>query len=382
MGPRFAAPRHERSVSRGSPSESCPGSSCSPRWRSTRPARPTGASGATARRTTRWRVASPSTGTSSSPPPTSPACASSYPGGPQGVFLKRVGVDSGAPRLVYAKALAYPVVAAPLARLFGVDRGLLLLNALVFVAALWLGYAELSRASGAGVAAAGALAVLAGGVVPVYLLWPTPEIFNLGLATFGLVAFRRGRWVLAAVLLGLAAYSKPTNLALALPLLLEPLTRGGAAGTWPKRVIESARRGAVVAAVVAAGFGLSWVATGAMNYQGGERKTFYDRYPFDPGVTFDSAGVWMTTDHLGPLVAGRDEDGRARASRRLAPPRSCGGPSSSTSALSGSAVSAAPCRTSPGSRRRWDSSCSWARGRGTAGWPSPHSSCRGSATSS
>ena len=51
-------------------------------------------------------------------------------------------------------------------------------------------------------AAAGALAVLAGGVVPVYLLWPTPEIFNLGLATFGLVAFRRGRWVLAAVLLG------------------------------------------------------------------------------------------------------------------------------------------------------------------------------------
>jgi hypothetical protein len=242
----------------------------------------------------------------------------SYPGGPQGVFLKRVRDRSGEPRLVYAKALAYPAAAAPLVRLLGVDRGLLLLNALVFACALWLGYQELSRASGAGVAAAGALAVLAGGVVPVYLLWETPEVFNLGVATFGLLAWRRGRWVVAGVLLGLAAYSKPTNLALALPLLLEPLTPGGVAGGWAKGAVESARRGAVVAAVVAAGFGLTWLATGEMNYQGGERKTFYDRYPFDSGVTFDSAGVWMTTDHLGPLVAGRDEDA---PSARVAPPR-------------------------------------------------------------
>ena len=118
------------------------------------------------------------------------------------------------------------------------------------------------------------------------------------------------------MLLGVAAYSKPTNLALALPLLLEPLVVGGAA--WPRRVVEAARRGAVVAAVVAGGFGLTWLATGEPNYQGGERKTFYDRYPFDPGVTFDSAGVWMATDHLGPLVAGRDED---KQTARVAPVR-------------------------------------------------------------
>jgi hypothetical protein len=242
----------------------------------------------------------------------------SYPGGPQGVFLKRVGADSGTPRLVYAKALVFPVAAAPLARLLGVDRGLLLLNALVFAFVLWLGYAELRRASGAGASAAGVLAVLAGGVVPVYLLWETPEILNMGLATFGLLAFRRGRWAVAAALLGLAAYSKPTNLALALPLLIEPLVQARAAGGLAGRAVQSARRGAVVAAVVAAGFFLNWIATGEMNYQGGERKTFYDRYPFEPGVTFDSAGVWMTTDHLGPLVAGRDE---ADAGARVAPPR-------------------------------------------------------------
>jgi hypothetical protein len=240
----------------------------------------------------------------------------SYPGGPQGVFLKRVRGPSGEPRLFYAKAFVYPAAAAPLVRALGADRGLLVLNGLLFILALWMGHAELRRTSGAGTAAAGAVAVLAGGVVPVYLLWQTPEIFNLALATAGLVAWRRGFSVGAAVLLGLAAYSKPTNLALALPLLLEPLVASGVA--WSGRVVASVRRGAVVVAVLACGFGLTWLATGELNYQGGERKTFYDRYPSDPGVTFDSAGVWMTTDHLGPLVAGRDED---KQTARIAPPR-------------------------------------------------------------
>ncbi|HSD27442.1 MAG TPA: hypothetical protein VLL75_09055 [Vicinamibacteria bacterium] len=239
----------------------------------------------------------------------------SYSGGPQGVFLKRVGGGSEPARLVYAKALVYPLAAAPFARLLGVDRGLLALNAWLFVLALWLGYGELRRGAGAGAAAAGAVGILAGGVVPVYLLWETPEIFNLAIATFGLVAWRRGRPIAASLLLGLAAYAKPTNLALALPLVLEPLLTGG---QWGRRPAESLRRGVVVAAVVACGFGATWLATGELNYQGGERKTFYDRYPYDPGVTFDSAGVWMATDHLGPLVAGRDED---KQTPRVAPPR-------------------------------------------------------------
>jgi hypothetical protein len=239
-----------------------------------------------------------------------------HAGGPQGVFLKRVSDDAGTARLVYAKALVYPLAAAPFVRALGADRGLLALNALLFVAALWLAYGELRRASGPGASALGALAILAGGVVPVYLFWPTPEVFNLAMATFGLVAWRRDRPTAASLLLGIAAYSKPTNLALALPLLLDPLLAGGV--PWVRRAVETARRAAVVAAVVAGGFGASWLATGELNYQGGERKTFYDRYPFDPGVSFDSGGVWMATDHLGPLVAGRDEDKRTA---RVAPPR-------------------------------------------------------------
>jgi hypothetical protein len=239
-----------------------------------------------------------------------------HPGGPQGVFLKRVRGASGASRLVYAKPYLYPAVGAPFARVFGVDRGLLLLNGALFALALGLGYSELRRSGSSLAAAAGVLSLFALGVAPVYLLWQTPEVLNLALVTAGLVAYRRDRPLLAAVALGLAVYSKPTHLAAALPLLLAPLVSGelGVA----RRLAESARRAVVLAAAAAACFAIGWLATGEINYQGGERKTFYDSYPYDPGVSFDSAGVWMTTNQVGPLVAGRDDDA---SSDRIAPPR-------------------------------------------------------------
>jgi hypothetical protein len=238
-----------------------------------------------------------------------------YPQGPQGVFLKRVPDGEGGDRLVYGKALLYPLVGAPFVRVLGPDRGLLLLNALVLSLALGLGYAFRRRFCSPAGALSSVLAVFVLGVVPVYLLWLTPEILNLGLITAGLVSWRRGRGGLSALLLGLAAYSKYPNALLALPLILDALALPGARG---RRVREAAKRAAVVLAAMAAGFGATWLATGELNYQGGERKTFYDRYPLEAGVTFDSAGVWMTTDHMGPLVAGRDED---RQTPRVAPPR-------------------------------------------------------------
>jgi hypothetical protein len=240
-----------------------------------------------------------------------------YPGGPQGLFLKRVRARDGGTRLVYAKAALYPLVAAPLVRVAGSDRGLLLLNALALVLALALAYGELRRRDAPLPAALGAVALFGLGVAPLYLLWETPEMLNLGLAAAGLVAFRRGRPLLAAALFGLLTYSKPIHLVLAIPHLGAPLTERGTA--WAGRLTESARRGAVLAAVLAAGFGFGWLMTGEVNYQGGERKTFYDRYPFEPGTSFDTAGVWMTTDHIGPLVEGRDAHEHAD---RVAPPRS------------------------------------------------------------
>lgn len=251
---------------------------------------------------------------------------SRYPGGPQGLFLKRAsggltwdgGLRRVRPeegRLYYAKALLYPMLAAPAVKLLGPDRGLLLMNALLLSLALWLGYGEMRRRLPPPAAVAVAAVLFLGTVAPLYLLWLTPEMLNLALVTGGLVAWRRERPILSAVLLGLATYSKPTNLLLAIPLGLEPLAARGLA----RGLRESARRGAVLGAVVLGGFGLTGVMTGEVNYQGGERKTFYDAYPFaGPEVTFDTAGIWMTTDHVGPLVEGRDE---GEQSSRIAPVR-------------------------------------------------------------
>jgi hypothetical protein len=185
-----------------------------------------------------------------------------YPGGPQGLFLKRtVG------GLYYAKAFLYPAVAAPVVKLLGPDRGLLLTNAAFLSLALWLGFLELRRRAPAPAAAALVLVLFLGTVTPLYLFWLTPEILNLGLITAGLLAWRRDRPMLSAVLLGLATYSKPTNLLLAIPLGLSPLLSDGLA----RGLREAIRRGAVLAAVVLAGFGLTRVLTGEVNYQGGER---------------------------------------------------------------------------------------------------------------
>jgi hypothetical protein len=251
-----------------------------------------------------------------------------YPGGPQGVFLKRVPDGDEGSRLVYGKALLYPLAGAPFVRLLGPDRGLLLLNAVALGLALVFGYAERRRAAPAGAALAAVLAVFVLGAVPVYLLWLTPEIFNLGLLTGGLIAWRRGRTTLAAVLVGMAAYSKPTNALLALPLILEAVL---ARGPWGRRIGEALRRGVLVVAVMAAGFGATWLATGELNYQGGERKAAAAPgaaafLPAEPRLLLDR------TLRRGPGVLPRGRAGRARVrcrrpsgpGRRPRPPRASG----------------------------------------------------------
>ena len=264
-----------------------------------------------------------------------------FPPGPQGIFLKRATgglrwdgsggfpwvrrVAAEEPRIYFAKPFAYPVAAAPLVKLFG-TRGLLLTNALALGAALFLGYAALRRSATPAAALAFTLALFLATVAPVYLVWPAPEIFNLALATAGLAAWRLERPMLSAVILGVATYSKPYTLWLAIPLGVEPLL-AAAGAPWARRLVESARRGAVLAGVILACFGLNAAVTGEANYQGGaERKTFYGKYfPFEWNVglqretTFGNSGIWMSTNQLGPRVEGRDE---VAASQGAEPPRS------------------------------------------------------------
>jgi hypothetical protein len=258
------------------------------------------------------------------------------PSGPQGLFLKRASggwaldpaggfpwlkhVPEEAPRVYFAKANLYPLVAAPFVKLMGTP-GLLVVNAIALAVALFAGYSEMRRRATPMRALAVVVVVLLATVTPLYLTWLTPELFNLGLIAGGLWAWRARRPLLAAMLLGLAVYSKPYNLFLALPLGLEPLLereRGFARG-----LLESTRRGLVLVLTTGALFGLNKCITGEFNYQGGERKTFYGYFPEEmtpegKKVTFGNSGQWMTTDALGPLVEGRDE---ALQSRRTGPLR-------------------------------------------------------------
>ncbi len=255
-----------------------------------------------------------------------------FPSGPQGLFLKRSSggfslaegfpwlrrVPEAEPRLYFAKALAYPVAAAPLVRLFG-TRGLLFTNLVFFGLALWLGYGELRRQTQPLPALVASLSLFLGTVTPAYLVWPAPEIMNLGLVVAGLVAWRRGRGVLSACILGIAIYSKPYNLWLAIPLGLAPLLgrrrfeegKAIAREAWRGRLAECARRGAALCLSVGALFAANAVVTGEANYQGGrERKTFYGTFPFELDgareVTFGNSGIWMSTNTPGPRVVGQE----------------------------------------------------------------------------
>jgi hypothetical protein len=260
-----------------------------------------------------------------------------FPEGPEGIFLKRASggvvadpgggfpwlrrLAAGEPRIYFAKALAYPLVAAPLVRLLG-TRGLLVANAAFLGLALCAGYAELRRRASPAWALAAAAALLLGTVAPLYLFWPTPEAFSVGVIAASLWAWRSGRPLWSAVLLGLAAYTKPYNVLLALPLGLDALVPH----TEPLRVrlLEATRRAGLVAMTTLALFGINKGLTGEANYQGGERKTFYGSFPLQsPDVTFGNSGIWMTTNRLGPDVEGEAAarprgEGPPRASTEIA----------------------------------------------------------------
>ncbi len=260
-----------------------------------------------------------------------------FPLGPSGVFLKRGSVD-GQPdpapdRLFFGKSFVYPLFAAPFVAVFGTN-GFYLFNALLLTLGVWLAYVFLSARSSPAVSAVLAAGFFIPTVVPVYWSWIAPELFNciVGLAAYFCWLYKfvtpeggsrraswlRGPWsdVVAAVLIGILAFSKPTNALLGAPI--------GAWLLWHREW----RTAGLVAAAFTLTAGLWWgantVISGEWNYQGGERTTCYGQYPFEqPGqglevcdprstsealtdVWFDSQMFWSNLRaNLGYFVVGR-----------------------------------------------------------------------------
>lgn len=232
--------------------------------------------------------------------------AAGYGGGPSGLFLVRNPNDQG---LYFAKAYAYPLLAAPFVRLFG-DNGFFILHAALLGLMLAAGFSYAARTASAEHAALYAFTYVAGSVATVYFFWLTPEWFNLALlflATFLWLykhappaqagpapgpGWLTGGWTdfAAAALYAVAIYSKPPNIILVAPLLLWPLV----SGRWRRAIAL----GLVTGAVTVALFAGTWATLGHPNYQGGERKSFdvITGYPLmSPEATFDTVGHPMTT---------------------------------------------------------------------------------------
>jgi len=249
-----------------------------------------------------------------------------FPTGPEGIFLKRgrrvtlrradafpwvrIGKPYVVDRLFYGKSFIYPLVAAPFVRLFGTN-GFLVLHALLLTICFGAGVAWLeARGSPAPVAVAYAAAFLGVSIVPVYLVWLTPELFNFSLVflAFFLWSYKEngapidsgwrarllsgpGSDYLAAILLGVATFSKPVHIVLIGPLV--------ALALWRKQWARSAALLVLFVGVTGLLFLANYVTTGDANYQGGNRKTFYGYtgFPFaNPRETFETTGQARATD--------------------------------------------------------------------------------------
>jgi hypothetical protein len=231
-----------------------------------------------------------------------------FPSGPSGVFLKkgmdidlrstaeapflrverRPDPDSG--RLFYGKSYIYPLVASPFVVLFGTN-GFLALHAVLLALVMLAAYLFLNARSSPVVALVLASGFLMASVAPTYFVWMTPELFNFSLVLLGYFCWlykevsspeaapRGAKWLLkpgsdlvAALLLGVATFSKPSNLLLILPLLAWLVIRR----RWRRLLAVGIVFGAIGAVLVAGNLAV----TGDWNFQGGDRRTFYATYPF------------------------------------------------------------------------------------------------------
>jgi hypothetical protein len=239
-----------------------------------------------------------------------------FSSGPSGLFLKRgrdvlggglmlrppffwlqTEPDPDQTRLFYGKSFIYPLFAAPFVRIFGTN-GFLLFHALLLAAVAWCAFLFLHARAPAAPSALLSGAFIMVTVVPVYYVWITPELFNFALGFFAYFCWlykevaarermpRALQWtsgaagdLAAAVILGIATFSKPSNALLFVPIALWLL--------WRRRAARLIVASSVFVAVAAGFFAINTAISGEWNYQGGERRTFLWEFPFQtPESTF------------------------------------------------------------------------------------------------
>ncbi len=221
--------------------------------------------------------------------------------GPMGLFLKK-GRDG---QLYFAKSFIYPLLAAPFFRLFDV-HGILLANGLMLLLVLWMGFLLLRRYHPTQQSFSFTLIYLFSSVGFIYIWWTTADLFNFfvnfAALFFFFFAFKRPAWsYLAAPLFAAAVFSKPNNLLHIGVLFLLLLYRK----EWKRFIVL----GLLCALFLAGLFAFNFLQTGEINYQGGERNSFYGKFPLEREDFTFSSGNQMSTDtywsrfYLSPEIA-------------------------------------------------------------------------------
>ncbi|MGB7295795.1 MAG: hypothetical protein WBC70_09435 [Candidatus Aminicenantales bacterium] len=226
--------------------------------------------------------------------------------GPQGIFLKKARND----KIFYAKSWAYSLFAAPFVRVFGYN-GIFVFHSVLLLIVMLLGYAYFSLANSPLTSISYLLTFLFGSVAGVYYLWISPDFFNFCLVfiiyflwiykikhreapalapgTSRSFLLSPGTDYLAACLVGLAVFSKPPNIVLMGPLVLFAL--------FEKKFFKALVLSIVFILTIGLLFGTNSLLTSDWNYQGGERKTFVNKFPLEKAdATFDSLGSTMTSE--------------------------------------------------------------------------------------
>mgnify|MGYP001031331189 CR=1 FL=1 len=230
-----------------------------------------------------------------------------FDSGPLGIFLKKGKND----KIFYAKSFAFPLFAAPFVKIFG-SNGFLVFHSILLFLLLLMGYIYVCSFNKPQLSLLSVVTFLLASVSIVYFIWISPDFFNLFLAFtvlfLWLYKYRSTReplkerkktkihsfllsdWsdYLASFLAAIAVFSKPPNIVLMVPLILHSLLK--------KRFLKSSLMILIFLAASGIFWGTNYFATGDWNYQGGERKTFYYRYPLEKeNIKFDSLGSTMTS---------------------------------------------------------------------------------------
>ncbi len=240
--------------------------------------------------------------------------------GPLGIFLKK-GKEG---KIFYAKSFVYALFAAPFVKIFGIN-GFLVFHSVLLFLLLFMGYSYLRLGNSDNLALITTLTFIFASIAWIYFIWISPDFFNMVLifSILFLCLYKTGlaeankakelnqgssfkRFLLsdwsdytASILAGVAVFSKPPNIVLLAPLVLIPI--------FKKKLFKTFAVLIIFLLTSAAFWGSNYLITEDWNYQGGERKTFYFKYPLEKeDYTFDSLGKEMTAEgygqrHLFPL---------------------------------------------------------------------------------